>query len=66
MDRIELKRDAKQTLSGSWQWAVILTLLTGIISGGIGGVTWGSGYFIAGMIWIGYDYAVLDFTKGTQ
>lgn len=66
MDRIELKRNAKQTLSGSWQWAVILTLLTSIISGGIGGVTWGIGYFIAGMIWIGYDYAVLDFTKGTQ
>lgn len=66
MDRIELKRNAKQTLSGNWQWAVILTLLTSIISGGIGGVTWGIGYFIAGMIWIGYDYTVLDFTKGTQ
>ncbi len=47
MDRIELKRNAKQTLSGNWQWAVILTLLTSIISGGIGGVTWGIGYFIA-------------------
>lgn len=66
MDRIELKRDAKQKLSGNWQWAVILTLLTSLIGGGIGGITWGVGSFIAGMIWIGYDYAMLDFTEGHQ
>lgn len=66
MDRIELKRQAKQKLTGNWQWSVVLTLLTGIIASAIGGFTYGIGAFVAAMIWVGFAYTYLDFTEGTQ
>ncbi len=50
MNRAALKKDAKKQLTGNWQWAVIFTLVTGIIDGLVSGLTTGIGAFLAAML----------------
>lgn len=64
MNRAALKKDAKKQLTGNWQWAVIFTLVTGIIGGLVSGLTTGIGAFLAAMLWVGYAFTFLDLNHG--
>ncbi|WP_251545686.1 DUF975 family protein [Limosilactobacillus caecicola] len=66
MNRENLKTQAKSLLSGNWQWAVIFSLLTAIITGVISALTGGIGMIVGGLIFAGYAYTFLDFTAGQR
>lgn len=64
MNRAELKKEAKKNLSGNWQWAVLLTLVTFIICGLAGALIRWVDSFLAAMLMVGYAYTFLDLNHG--
>lgn len=66
MDRTTLKSQAKKALKGNWSWGVLMTLLTAIIGGLIGCISYGIAYFISAMLLIGYSYTFLDLMAGKK
>lgn len=66
MDRITLKTEAKKALKNNWTWAVVLTLLTGIIAGLLSWITSGFGSIIVSFLMIGFYYSFLDLLDGKK
>lgn len=66
MDRAKLKQTARLLLRGNWEWGVLLSLLTAIISCLIAGFTSGVGSIISALLFAGYAFAFLDFIAGEK